>query len=156
MGHIVKAFDKDIARVQTRVEHLMQTCLEWTEKSAGALAQMNSALARDVVADDTPIEGLRREIIGLITIIMIRRQPMALDFRILATARDMALELIHICERAKRIAQTIILLSDSKSGWPLDLGFRPMAEAVAHQVQLIVNAYTKLEIAEATQALAIP
>jgi phosphate transport system protein len=112
---------------------------------------MKPALAKDVVSDQIPIDALRRKVIGLITDVMICRQPMAIDFRELTTAKEMACELSHICRRAKRISERIIQLSGTDD-WPVSFGFGPLAEMVLNQVGAVVTAYLSREVGKANQA----
>jgi phosphate transport system protein len=108
--HTVRAFDEDLAELTSKVatmgglvEHQLSATIE-------ALMRRDSEAAERVIADDSRIDQLEKEIDHLAIRLLATRQPMAVDLRVVSMALKVSNDLermgdysVSIAKRARRI-----------------------------------------------------
>lgn len=110
------------------------------ERSVHALVDRDSALARQLIDDDSEIDSLELEIDGLCLELLALQQPMARDLRFITTAMKITPDLERIADHAANIGERALELNDEP---PLhsvvDLPF--MAERAQNMVRAALDAF---------------
>src|SRR5690606_3242678 len=98
--------------------------------SVGALIRRDAALAAKVVATDAEIDKLQREIEERAVLTIARRQPMAVDLRVIVGAIRLATDLERIGDLAKNIGKRVTALDNDFRPLQLIRGLEHMTSQV--------------------------
>jgi phosphate transport system protein len=81
IDHTVKSYDKELDTLERRIAEMGGIAEKMVVDAMDSLANSDSALAAEVVATDSRVDGLQREIEDLAVVTIARRQPVAVDLR---------------------------------------------------------------------------
>ena len=79
--HTIKAFDADLQELARMIAEMGGMAERLIGDSVDALRRRDTALSQSVIAADTKIDALQREIEEKAILTIARRQPMAVDLR---------------------------------------------------------------------------
>ena len=116
--HTIKAFDTELQELVRKVAEMGGLAERQITDAIAALIKRDTAQAERVMAIDTNIDALQREIEEKGILIIARRQPMAVDLREVVGALRVSNDLERIGDLAKNIGKRVIALSltDSRGG----------------------------------------
>lgn len=104
--HTQQSFDVDLNHLVTQVTQLGHACLAQITDAICGLDQADQVMINAVLARHEPILALEAEISALCTRIIARRQPAAVDLRLVMGSFKMAMGLYRICVSACDVAKT--------------------------------------------------
>jgi phosphate transport system protein len=114
-----------------------------------ALASFDIDLAHRVVATDTRLDMLQREIEESAILTIARRQPLAVDLRECIAAMRIAADLERVGDLAKSIAKrTVKILSEARVPRAI-IGLKTMAEVASLQLKDVLDAYAQRDVERA-------
>src|SRR5919107_3908915 len=105
--HTAKAFDVDLQELARMVAEMGGLTEKQIAEAIDALAKRDSRIAQRVVAMDTTVDSLQREIEERAILTIARRQPMAVDLREIVGALRVATDLERIGDLAKNIGKRV-------------------------------------------------
>lgn len=105
--HIVKSYDEELERLQRKVAEMGAAAREQIAAAVKALMSMDSTLAAGVVRSDEQINRMQAEAEELVIGLLARRQPMAIDLRLIVSALKIASELERIADYATNMVCSI-------------------------------------------------
>ena len=106
-NHIVKSFDAELSRLNTRVSAMGSTC-EWQlAKALKSLENKDARLAEAVIKEDENLNALYRELEEEAVALLARRTPMAGDLRFLVSVMRAGSTLERIGDYAASIARRV-------------------------------------------------
>ena len=111
--HIYKQFDADLEAVRARVLEMGGLVEEQVNKAVDALITANATLAEEVVANDHRVNGLEVAADEACTNIIARRQPTAVDLRMILTIIKTITDLERVGDEASKIARTAVKMYES-------------------------------------------
>jgi len=105
--HIVKSYDEELEGLQTMVVEMGGAAREQIADAVKALRAMDSTLAATVVRSDEQINKMQAEAEELVISLLARRQPMAIDLRLIISALKISSELERIADYAANMVRSI-------------------------------------------------
>ena len=105
--HTDREFEEELARLRSRLSAMGAAAIRMIEDAIRALADRDDSTAHSVIEGDTALDRLEVEIDELCLSILAKRQPVASDLRLIATAFKVVTDLerigdlcVNVCERA--------------------------------------------------------
>lgn len=138
--HIVKGFDEELQKLDNLIAELGGLAERQLADSVDALVRRNAERAQEIVSADERLDDLEREIDQLGIDMLIRRQPMANDLRLVIAALKTASILERIGDYAKNIAKRTVALSQLPSVGSVRSVVR-MADRTQSQIKVALDAY---------------
>lgn len=138
--HIVRSYDEELALLKNKVLEMGELAHKQLAKAVDTLVSRDSSAARAIVAGDAPINDLQREIDQLTLNMLAKRQPMALDLRIIVSGLKMAADLERIADYSANIARHSMDLNSANVQKPVE-GIIRMAEQAKFMLADVMSAY---------------
>jgi phosphate transport system protein len=139
--HTAKAFDSDLQELARKVAEMGGLAEKQIVDSVAALTRHDVELAGIVVAGDTSLDTMQREIEEKAVLTIARRQPMAVDLREIVGALRVCSDLERLGDLAKNIAKRVMVLDDEASPPQLMRGIERMANMALAQLKQVLDAY---------------
>jgi len=151
MEHTIRAFDADLQELGRMIAEMGGLAERQIGDALDALNQRDPELAQGVVATDTLIDALQREIEGKAILTIARRQPMAVDLRDIVGALRVANDLERIGDLAKNIAKRVEAADIELNLQKVMRGVEHMTELVLTQIKDVLDAYARRDVSKALQ-----
>jgi phosphate transport system protein len=150
--HTMKAFDADLQDLSRMVAEMGGLAEQQISDAIDALDRRDSTLAQQVIASDTRIDALQRDVEEKVILTIARRQPMAVDLREIVGALRISNDLERIGDLAKNIAKRVLVLDTEFRSQKVMRGVEHMAELVLAQIKDVLDSYARRD---ASKALAV-
>lgn len=147
--HTVKAFDHDLQELSRMIAEMGGLAEKQVADAADALARRDLSFAQSVVAADSKIDALQRDLEEKAVLTIARRQPVASDLREVVGTLRVAGDLERIGDLAKNIAKRVLALGGEFPPPNLVRGVEHMTELLLAQLNQVLNAYARRDDAEA-------
>jgi phosphate transport system protein len=151
MEHTIKAFDADLQELARMIAEMGGLAERQVGDALDALNRRDRGLARGVVASDTRIDVLQREIEEKAILTIARRQPMAVDLRDVVGALRVSNDLERIGDLAKNIAKRVEAVGGELNLQKVMRGVEHMTELVLTQIKDVLDAYARRDVVKAVQ-----
>jgi len=112
-SHIVKKFDKNLEKIKAAIVEMGGLVGQQVNDAAAVLSTYDAAEVKRIAAFDRIINGLNKDIHNRAEILIVRRQPMALDLRQTLAPINIAGELERIGDHAKSTAKRAHLVENT-------------------------------------------
>lgn len=148
--HIVKAYDRELELLKSKVLEMGQACGRQFAGAIEAFKRRDTDLAGRIFRADAGINALESEIDAFTVYLLAKRQPMAVDLRQIIGALKIAGDLERVADYAANIARHLLELNDLNVQAPLRtiIEMAEMASAMLHDV---LRAYAELDVAQAIE-----
>ncbi|MDQ7070973.1 MAG: phosphate signaling complex protein PhoU [Rhodobacterales bacterium] len=144
--HIVKKFDRNLEKIKVSVLEMGEIVIQQVEDATAVLVTFDSKEADRITMLDRWVNGLNKEIYDRAEILIVRRQPMALDLRQSLAPINISSELERIGDHAKSTAKRAEIIN---KGDPvqaaLDL-ILEMSRLVQTMLRDVLVAYANLDV----------
>ena len=147
--HTAKAFDVDLQELSRMVAEMGGLAEKQIADSVNALAKRDGDRAERVIASDSAIDALQREIEERSVLTIARRQPMAVDLREIVSALRIANDLERIGDLAKNIAKRVVPITADFHPQKLIRGVEHMAGLVLGQLKQVLDSHASHDIDKA-------
>jgi phosphate transport system protein len=147
--HTAKAFDVDLQDLSRMVAEMGGLAEKLIADSVDALAKRDAQRAERVIAADTAVDNLQREIEERAVQTIARRQPMAVDLREVVSAIRIANDLERIGDLAKNIAKRVMPITADFHPQKLIRGVEHMAALVLGQLKQVLDSYAGHDLEKA-------
>ncbi len=151
MEHTIKAFDADLQDLGRMIAEMGGLAERQIGDALDALSRHDAALAVSIIATDTRIDALQREIEEKAILTLARRQPLAVDLRDIVGALRVSNDLERIGDLAKNIAKRVEVIANELSLQTVMRGVEHMTEMVLAQIKDVLDAYARRDVAKAVQ-----
>ena len=149
VDHTVKSYDKDLDTLERRIAEMGGIAEKMVIEAMDALSQADAALANQVVASDTRLDTLQREIEEQAILTIARRQPMAVDLREIVGAIRVAGDLERVGDLAKNIAKRSLKIGLEARVPRAIVGLRHMNDVAAELLKDVLDAYAQRDVERA-------
>jgi len=151
--HTSKQFDAELESVRSRVLQMGGLVEEQIVRAMDALASGDMPLMEKVIADDHRVNAMEVELDELCSQIIARRQPAAVDLRLLITVIKTITDLERIGDESEKIARmaTLIHTAERQHMPRLDLGH--VAERALAMLRQSLDAFARLDVSEAMRVV---
>ena len=147
--HTMKAFDADLQGLARNVAEMGGLAEKLIAEAVDALVKRDTKLAQQVIAADTLIDTLQRDIEEKAILTIARRQPMAVDLREIVAALRVSNDLERIGDLAKNIGKRVVALGNDFRVHPVLRGLEHMADLVLAALKQVLDAYARRDVAQA-------
>jgi phosphate transport system protein len=141
--HILKAFDADIQDLRRRISEMGGIAEKMLVDAMTALVRRDTPLAQEVIAADTRLDVLQREVEERAILMIARRQPVAIDLRETISAIRVSGDVERIGDLAKNIGKRALAIAGQFQSQKMVLGVQHMADQVLGQLKDVLDAYAQ-------------
>lgn len=149
--HIVKAFSEELERLAADVAAMGGLAESLVSDALEAAATRDGDLAAEVMARDTQVDDMQRDIEKKIIRLLALRQPIAQDLRVCIAALKIVADLERVGDLAKSIARRVSTLNESDPT-PFTASVDRMGKLVLGHLHQVLDAYAT---GEARQAVGV-
>jgi len=149
--HTIKAFDTELQELARKLAEMGGLAERQVTDAVAALTKRDTAQAERVMAIDTNIDALQREIEENSILIIARRQPMAVDLREVVGALRVSNDLERIGDLAKNIAKRVVVLDGEFRPNKVIRGVEHMTDLVLAQLKQVLDSYVRHDVAMAIE-----
>ncbi|MEA3641005.1 MAG: phosphate signaling complex protein PhoU [Lamprobacter sp.] len=154
--HIVSAYDLELAHLRSLVVDMVSAVVRQTQDAVEALTTSSHGLAHEIINRDPEVDSLSLAADEEVFRVIAKRQPTAIDLRlVLATARIVG-DLERAGDKAKRIAKHSLKLLETGSSPALpEPAIEAMRRLMDIDCELLQSAVTGLVEADLDKAIAV-
>jgi len=148
MTHTRATLDRELTEINeglVRIGSLVDAAIE---RSIQSLAHRDTALARQVDADDAKVNALRFQVEEECLALIARQQPAASDLRAVLAAFSIVTDLERMGDHAAGIARTVLHMGDEPLLKPL-IDLPRMAETCREMLRQALQAYVERDAGKA-------
>ena len=149
--HTVRSYDRELDAIERLIAEMGGIAEKMVVEAVDALANADTVLARQVVAVDSRLDALQREIENLAVMTIARRQPVAVDLRELIGAIRVAGDLERVGDLAKNIAKRTIKIGAELRVPRAIVGLRHMNEDATELLKDVLDAYAQRDAERARE-----
>jgi len=135
-------YDRQLQSLQDETLMLGSMVEKAIERSVDSLVRLDSALARQVIADDKPINAQRYRLEESAVRLIAMQQPLARDLRLIASAIHIATDLERIGDYAAGIAKIVLMHDGQPPVKPL-IDIPRMAELARSMLRRALDAFVR-------------
>jgi phosphate transport system protein len=144
--HTVSAFDRELELLGRKISEMGGIAEKMLSESIEALINLKIEDAKAIIATDSRLDTLQREIEEEAVHIIARRQPLGADLREIIGAMRISGDLERVGDLAKNIAKrTLKLVNDQRLPRAM-IGLRHMGQLAAMQLKEVLDAYGQSDV----------
>jgi phosphate transport system protein len=147
--HTSKQFDAELERVRSRVLHMGGLVEEQIVRAMEALRSGDMELIDKVIADDHRVNALEVELDEACSHIIARRQPAAVDLRLLITVIKTITDLERIGDEAEKIGRMAKLIHGAGRQHMPRMDMSHVADRALAMLRQSLDSFARLDISEA-------
>ena len=137
-------FDKELVRLNDSMIEMGSLCEAAIDKALKALADNDTDLAKEAMADDANIDVMERDIEQQCYVMLLSQQPVAKDLRNVSAALKMITDMERIGDQATDIAEIAVTADLTAEFHNLELD--TMAKVASKMVNAAVDAYVQKDL----------
>lgn len=148
--HIVKSFDRDLEKLDQKLEDMGRACSLQLTKAVDALSSLDEEMAKEVIVQDKQVNQMQQDIQEYTIALIARRHPFAKDLRHTICGFKVSSELERIGDYASNIAKRVIKIQDGciESAIEAVIGMTRIANQMMNQaMEALVEKSTEKAIA---------
>jgi phosphate transport system protein len=151
--HTSKQFDAELEAVRSRVLQMGGLVEEQIIRAMEALVAGDMAQIDKVIADDHRVNAMEVELDELCSHIIARRQPAAVDLRLLITVIKTITDLERIGDEAEKIGRMAKLIHTAERQHMPRMDLSPVAERALAMLRQSLDAFARLDVSEAMRVV---
>jgi phosphate transport system protein len=151
--HTSKQFDAELESVRSRVLQMGGLVEEQIIRAMEALAAGDMAMIDKVIADDHRVNAMEVELDELCSHIIARRQPAAVDLRLLITVIKTITDLERIGDEAEKIGRMAKLIHTAERLHMPRMDLSHVAERALAMLRQSLDAFARLDVSEAMRVV---
>lgn len=144
--HTSKNFDLELESLRTRVLQMGGLAEQQIRKAVEGLYSADTPLLERVIRDDDQINRMEVEIDALCNQIIAKRQPTAIDLRMIVSVLKTIADLERIGDKARKIARLGISLASQPTISALNIELSHMAETALKMLRLSLDSFARLDM----------
>ena len=151
--HTSKNFDLELESLRTRVLQMGGMAEQQVRKAVEGLYGGDRPLLENVIRNDDRINQMEVEIDALCNQIIAKRQPTAIDLRMIVSVLKAISDLERVGDKARKIARLGIELGNQPAGGLLNVELKHMAETSLRMRRLSLDGFARLDVNLVTEAM---
>ena len=152
--HIVTSYEDELINLNKAISEMGGMVEQAITDAANALLKLDHKAAQDVRQYDKRIDGMKDRITEMAVSIIARRQPIAVDLRMVVTAIQVANDLERTGDMAKQLAKRTVQIESLALAPKFYNGVKHMTALVARQLKAALDAYASRDAAKAVDVCA--
>ena len=150
--HTSKNFDLELESLRTRVLEMGGLAEQQVRQAVAGLYDGNKDLLETVIRTDERINRMEVEIDALCNQIIAKRQPTAIDLRMIVSVLKAISDIERVGDKARKIARHgLSLAGQSKPTLNIELGH--MADTALRMLRLSLDGFARLDVSLVTEAM---
>ena len=149
--HTSKNFDLELESLRTRVLEMGGMAEQQVLKAVEGLYSGNLPLLETVIRDDERINQMEIEIDALCNQVIAKRQPTAIDLRMVVSVLKAISDIERVGDKARKIARLGISLAKQPGNLNIELSH--MAEIALRMLRLALDGFARLDVSLVTEAM---
>lgn len=149
--HIVSSFEEELVSLGEKIAQMGGLVEAQLAESIEALSSRDTVLANKVIGDDKKSDEFERDIEEQAILMIVRRQPMALDLREVMAAIRISAELERIGDLAKNIGKRVLAIGSESRPKRLLRGVDHMSRLTMEQLKNVLDAYSQRDADKAME-----
>jgi len=146
MEHTLKAYDEDLDAITAELSRMGGLAESEVAESVRAIARRDVPLAQAVIARDTKLDELERDIERKVIRLIAIRQPVADDLRRAVAAMKISSNLERCGDLAKNIAKRALVVAESDPVQPLARSIERMGQLVSARLKDVLDAVASRDV----------
>ncbi|WP_301100896.1 phosphate signaling complex protein PhoU [Propionivibrio sp.] len=151
--HTSKNFDLELESLRTRVLQMGGLAEEQIRKSIEGLYSGDQLILESVIRDDDLINQMEIQIEASCYQVIARRQPTAVDLRMVVSVLKAISDLERVGDKARKIARLGISLTSQPAAGTLNIELSHMAETSLKMLRMSLDGFARLDLRLVTDAL---
>ena len=151
--HTSKKFDSELEGIRNRVLQMGGMVELQIVKAMEGLSDGDPLLIDQVIENDNRVNLLEIELDEACNQVIAKRQPTAVDLRMVSTVQKTITDLERIGDEAKKIAKTAKQLHSNGSPFMPQIRLGHIADAVVDMLRTALDAYARLDTVAAAQVV---
>ena len=149
--HSSKQFDAELDAIRANLTRMGGLVEEQVRAAITAFSESDHDLIETVILRDQNVDALEVEIDNACTHIVARRQPTAIDLRMVMSVGKVVTDLERIGDEAKKIAKTTrkVLERGTNEIVTRSLGIEQVGEKAAGMLHQVLDAFVRLDVVAA-------
>ncbi len=147
--HIVSSFDTELNDLRSSIAEMGGIAEAMLADAMTALVRRDAPLAQSVIAVDTRLDALQRDVEERAILTIARRQPLAIDLREVVSAIRISGDLERVGDLAKNCAKRVLAISAGFQAEKIVLGVQNIADLVTEQLKDVLDAYAQHDLERA-------
>ncbi len=151
--HTSKNFDLELESLRTYVLKMGGAAEQQVRKAIEGLYSGDQAFLETVIRDDDRINQMEIDIDALCNQVIAKRQPTAIDLRMIVSVLKVISDLERIGDKARKVARLGITLSSLSGDGVLNEGLNHMTEIALKMLRLALDGFARVDVSLATEAV---
>jgi phosphate transport system protein len=153
--HLSKQFDSELDDLRALLTRMGGLVEEQVRATTLALAEGDADRVEKVIARDAEVDQFEIEIDNICTHVIAKRQPTAVDLRVVMMVSKTVTDLERIGDEAKKIAKSTrkIIERGFATSMPQIMAVRHMGEQCAAMLHEVLNAFVRMDADAALQVV---
>ncbi|GBG02457.1 transporter [Azospira sp. I13] len=151
--HTYKQFDIELESLRTRVLQMGGLVEQQVKKAMQGLYAADTALLEAVVKEDSRVNQLELELDEACNQVIAKRQPTAIDLRMITTVIKAISDLERIGDKAHKIGRLGLTLNAQHTAFTPDVELRHMADLSLNMLHTALDAFARLNVNAAAQVV---
>ena len=151
--HSSKNFDLELENLRTRVLEMGGFAEQQVRRSIEGLYEGDQPLLEAVIRDDERINQMEVEIDMLCNQVIAKRQPTAVDLRMIVSVLKAISDIERVGDKARKIARLGIALTGQSGPTSLNIELNHMADTALRMLRLALDGFARLDVSLVTQAM---
>ncbi len=153
--HSSKNFDLELENLRTRVLQMGGLAEQQVRKAIDGLYSGDHPLLEKVIRDDERINQMEIELDALCNQIIFKRQPTAIDLRMIVSVLKAIADIERVGDKARKIARLGIALTQQPAAGTINVELKHMAETALQMLRLGLDGFARLDVSMVAEALAL-
>ena len=151
--HTYKQFDIELESLRTRVLQMGGLVEQQVKKAMQGLYAADTSLLEAVVREDARVNQLEIELDEACNQVIAKRQPTAIDLRMITTVIKAISDLERIGDKAHKIGRLGLALNAQHTSFTPDVELRHMAELSPEMLHTALDAFARLNVTAAAEVV---
>ncbi len=151
--HTYKQFDIELESLRTRVLQMGGLVEQQVKKAMQGLYAADTSLLEAVVREDARVNQLEIELDEACNQVIAKRQPTAIDLRMITTVIKAISDLERIGDKAHKIGRLGLALNAQHTSFTPDVELRHMADLSLEMLHTALDAFARLNVTAAAEVV---
>ena len=151
--HTSKKFDLELENLRTSVLQMGGLVEQQVRKAMEGLSAGDLPLLETVILDDNRVNQLEIELDAACNKVIAKRQPTAIDLRMIITVLKSTADLERIGDKARKIARLGTVLHDQNAAGIPDVELGHISELSLKMLRTSLDAFARLDVTSAAEVM---
>jgi len=148
-AHTVTAYDQELQALENGISRMGGLAEQQLRLALSAISNADPELAIKAIASDPEIDAMQREVEEMAVQLIARRQPVAVDLRVVLSALRTASDIERIGDLAKSTAKRLAQFDEKAWLSPMTKSLTAIGDLALIQLKTVLDAYSQRNLDQA-------